>query len=138
MKKKMYVLMAMLAMLAVSSAVCGEIKVEPGWLEYYTGKKGTSSYKLDWNTFYDRMDKAANGGQYRYIKVIYNPHDSVPETRLSFIYDNAFGGFYQSFIYAKKGVGVLSIKFFEGRVPGPFSSSYSDAVKKWNYYLDLM
>lgn len=143
MKKKMCVLIAAMAMLAVSSAVCKEVSLtqENGhhaW-KYYTGKKGTSSYKLDWKAFYKRMDKVANSGQYRYIWIYHiGSPKPIVEADLSFaIQDDDLSKLF--FFATDKGTLAMWFTYERPRLlAAKIASSYSDAVKIWNYYIDLM
>lgn len=59
--KKQFRLMAIVALLALASVTGVEVAIEPptGFSKrfaYFSGTTGTSSYKLDWETFYARMD----------------------------------------------------------------------------------
>lgn len=140
MKKKMCVLMAAVAMLVASSAVCKEVKVKPElsniiskW-EYYTGKKGTSSYKLDWDAFYDRMNKTSD--IYRYVGVQFSPlgnYDSNEELCYMIHEDGAAG-----FTCLLGSYGLIMV--FSNTYPTKWEPEhdYDTAVEKWNYYLDLM
>lgn len=140
MKKKMCVLMAAVAMLAISSSVCKEVRDKNSYYFYYSGEYGTSSYKIDWDSFYDRMDKAANSGIYKYIQVTYRPiaHGGPNRCVLDSSYSEDSGE-YAEFMYIKGEGGFLRMFFSTRANPyAEYMPNYQAAVKKWNYYIDLM
>lgn len=138
----------MLAVIAVMGVVCEEVNMGPikeygifnTW-HYYTGKLGTSSYKLDWDAFYKRRSEYAKTTRYRYIYVSHTTVDPRENATLSlFLYDGSIYPEGAYFMYNTKNGQSLNMIFsdvYEPMIKEIFTS-YSDAAKAWNYYLDYM
>lgn len=149
--KKKICLMVILAVVTVAGVVSEEVNTGPNkdmgifnsWV-YYTGKLGSASYKLDWDAFYKRMDKYADTSRYKYIHIAFATIDSTTAELYFGLSDGTASNLSEGacFSYRTNNGQVLLMVFSDFWEYSDKSterySSYSDAVKAWNYYLEYM
>lgn len=144
MKKKMCVWM-LLTFITIYSAVSKEINLGPDkenglfneWIYY------NDDYRLDWETFYARMSKIANSGQYKYFYVVISTTEAnvskepLDVLRVS-ITDSTYGMPNSAIFYYIQKNGRYMMMILSNEFNTDTYNSYNDAVKAWNNYLDFM